>query len=98
MYFMKTVTTSTCKKKDPRYKKNHIFLDFNKSYANNSCLTIDLSFIIGIKMGPTTVQAHITHGMCMSYLMREGLEWPHVNCYTRKYLNVWVSIVWNNHL
>lgn len=60
MYFMKTVTTKAfVRKKRSTIQKNHIFGDFNKSYTciYNSLLTIDLSFIIGIKKGPTLVPA-----------------------------------------
>lgn len=62
MYFMKTVTTKAfVRKKRSTIQKNHIFGDFNKSYTGTciyySLLTIDLSFIIGIKKGPTLVPA-----------------------------------------
>lgn len=54
MYFMKTVTTKAfVRKKRSTIQKDHIFWDFNKSYTGTciyySLLTIDLSFIIGIK-------------------------------------------------
>lgn len=65
MYFMKTVTTiAFVRKKDSRYKKITFFLDFNKSYTciHNSLLTIDLSFIIGIKRDQQLYQ-YITYGL-----------------------------------
>lgn len=61
MYFMKTVTTSIIRKKIQDTKKITFWGDFNKSYINNSLMTIDLSFIIGIKRGQQLYK-HITHG------------------------------------
>lgn len=61
MYFMKTVTTSIIRKKIQDTKKITFLGDFNKSYINNSLMTIDLSFIIGIKRGQQLYK-HITHG------------------------------------
>lgn len=62
MYFMKTVTTSIVRKKIQDTKKITFLGDFNKSYINNSLMTIDLSFIIGIKRDQQLYQ-YITYGL-----------------------------------